>query len=361
MSISHTKSPRAAQLANRLAADIEARGLQAGDRYFTTTEAAAFLGVGSGAANRALQVLERRRRIVRQQRSGAFVIDPLEMDGDSALQRVHFLVHPKYLRTEGVGQDESLLGIERELPGVPVQITFLPTSDEARFVEQLLDESANAKHRVGFVLVRVSFETQRLLAERKVPTVVYGTIYPSIEGLSCLTFDMRRVGEILGEYMLSRGHKRIAYFNRQLAFGGDQLTMEGLLSALSKYGRSPDSAVLKFLPADQVVYAAAASQLLEQADGPTGFICRTVRMADEVVAAGKSLGRVVGKDFDVAVCDYYLKANELPRYVWPKPLMSSEEYGRRLAQLLVAQVHGSEEAVGTHVVPIELDVPVALG
>ena len=147
-----TRFPRASRLADLLAADIESRGLKAGDRYLTTAEASALLEVGNGAANRALQVLERRRRIVRQQRRGAYVVDPLEITEEPALQRVHFLVHQKYLRAEGVGQDASLLGIERELPGVPVQISFLPTSNEADFVEQLLDESAAQSGRLALCL-----------------------------------------------------------------------------------------------------------------------------------------------------------------------------------------------------------------
>ena len=211
------------------------------------------------------------------------------------------------------------------------------------------------------MLVRASFETQRLLADRRVPAVVNGTVYPSIEGLACLTFDMKGAGTILAEYLLNRGHEHIAYINRQIAYGGDQLTMEGIFSALHGRGKGLESLTLRFLPAVSEVYVAEATRLFKLPNGPRGFICRTERMADDVVAAGKLLGLAPGKDFDAVVCDYYLKANELPRYAWPKPLVSSEELGRRLAQLLICQAGRREEAVGTHVVPVELEVPVNAG
>jgi GntR family transcriptional regulator, arabinose operon transcriptional repressor len=356
-----TQSPRASQLADRLVADIKSRRLKAGDRYLTTAEAASLLSVGNGAANRALQVLERRRLIVRQQRRGAYVVDPLQQKEGLPLHRVHFLVHQKYLRTEGVGQDESLLGIERQLPGVPVQISFLPVSNEADFVEELLNESAKAKRQVGFVLVRASYETQRLLADRRVPAVVNGTVYPSIDGLACLTPDMKQAGAILARHLLGLGRKRIAYFNRQIAYGGDQLTIEGILSSLFEAGCGFDALTLRFLPTVSEVYAAEATRLLKLPKGPRGFVCRTVRMADDVVAAGKALGMSPGKDFEVAVCDYYLKANELPRFAWSRPQISSEELGARLAQLLISQVTKHDEPVGAHVVPVELEVPVNVG
>lgn len=361
MSQTTTTASRASTLADLLMADIERRELKAGDRYLTTAEASEMLGVGNGAANRALQVLERRRRIVRQQRRGAYVVDPSKPQQVQPLDRVHFLVHQKYLRAEGVGQDESLLGIERELPGVPVQISFLPTDNEAGFVEELLDESSRAKRQVGFVLVRASYETRRLIADRDVPAVVNGTLYPSIEGLPCLTFDMKSAGGILAQFLLDRGHERLAYINRQITYGGDQLTMEGIAAALSAKGKSPADLTLRFLPPSSEVYAAEAARLLTQAKGPTGFICRTVRMADDVMATAKRLGRKPGEDFDVAVCDYYQRPNDLPRYAWPKPLISSEELGRRLAQLLIAQIKRADGVVGNDIVPVELDVPVNAG
>lgn len=358
-------TPRISQLADRLVDDIQSRDLRPGDRFLTTAEASRLLGVGSSVANRALQLLERRRVIIRQQKSGAFIAGRFAPEEAPALHRVHFLVHQKYLRAEGVGQDEVLLGIEHELPGVPVQISFLPVGGEAAFVKELVDESAGAKRTDGFVLVRASYETQRLLSQRQMPTAVYGTLYASIDRLASLTADMRAVGTELTNYLLNRGHKRIAHFSRQIVYGGDRLTIEGIASALATAGLGFDALSLRFLPDSEEVYLAEAEAQLDSADQPTGFICRTVRMADAINEMASKRGLTVAKDTDIVVCDYYLKPGSRPRYVHAKPLISSEEQGRHLARLLISQVRlNCEDADGGRVdhevMPITLEMPFSM-
>jgi DNA-binding LacI/PurR family transcriptional regulator len=317
--------------------------------------------VGSSVANRALQLLERRRVIIRQQRTGAIVAGlPIARTEDSpTLHRVHFLVHQKYLRAEGVGQDEVLLGLEHELPGVPVQISFLPSGNEAAFVGELVDDSLNAKRVDGFVLVRAPFEAQRMLSERKIPSVVYGTVYASIDRLASLTADMRAVGGELTNFLLSRGHQLVAHFSRQIAYGGDQLTIEGITSTLQAAGKGFESLSLRFMPDSDEVYSAEAEKLFANAVYPTGFICRTVRMADAISEVATARGLVVGTDVDITVCEYYLKPGSRPRYVHAKPLISSEELGRHLARLLISQVNGREDQPMHEVMPIKVEIPLS--
>src|SRR5687767_4741693 len=100
-----TTTPKIIDLADQLVADIESRKLKPGDRYLTTADASKMLGVGNGLANRALQLLERRQVITRQQRRGAFISAPKTAASSPPLRRVHFLVHQNYLTAEGIGND----------------------------------------------------------------------------------------------------------------------------------------------------------------------------------------------------------------------------------------------------------------
>ena len=359
MSSGTTTTPRIAQLAEQLVDDIQSRGLQPGARFLTTAEASKLLGVGSSVANRALQLLERRRIIVRQQRSGAFIAGLPLVEESPVLHRVHFLVHQKYLRAEGVGQDEVLLGIERELPGVPVQISFLPLGSEAAYVEELINDSVNAKRVDGFVLVRAPYEVQRLLSQRKIPSVVYGIIYASITGLASLTSDMLAIGRELTKFLLNRGHKRISHFSRQIAYCGDQLTIDGITSALHDAGKGFDSLKLRFLPDSDDVYLAEAEKLFAEPNHPTGFICRTVRMADAIHDVAKARGLLVGTDVDITICEYYLNPGNRPRYVHGKALISSEERGRHMARLLISQANGLGDRPMHEVMPIKVEIPLS--
>jgi DNA-binding LacI/PurR family transcriptional regulator/DNA-binding transcriptional regulator YhcF (GntR family) len=359
MAVPGIQTPRLTELADRLVADIEARGLSHGDRYFTAAEAAKILGISTSIANRALQILERRGIIVRQQRRGAIIVDPLKRK-PASLDRVHFLVHKKYLRTEGIGQDETLLGIEHRLPAVPVQLSFLPSGDETPFVKELISDSMRTKRTDGFVLVRASYETQSLFSQADLPVAVFGTVYPSIQNLAFLSADMFETGRQLGAHLLSRGHKRLAYFNRQLVFGGDQHTMDGIASAMRSVGSSVDKVTFRFLPGHREAYAAAAAQLFDQTgDRPTGFICRTVLMADAVMEVAEERGFVADRDFEVVVCDCYLRPGEQARYTWAKSVIDAEEQGRRLAELLIGQVENPAEPAGKHVMPVTLEHPLS--
>ncbi len=356
MANSSSVTPRIAELADKLIDDISARKLRPGDRYLTTVDASKLLGVGNGPANLALQLLARRRVISRQQRRGAFILELPDDAQNLPLHRVHFLAHPLFLRTEGVGNDLILLGIQRELPGVHVQISFLPQSEEAIFVQQLIGQALGSSHTDGFILVRASCETQRLVAGSGLPAVVFGSVYPGVGNLSCLDRDMASSGEMLARHMLGRGHSRIAYLNRQVTYPGDHLTMDAISRELAGAGLAADALTVRCLPADSEVCVAEILNLISGPDRATALICRTRRMAD---AAATAIGRagLRRQDFDIAVCDYYLRTREQPEFVHPRPLEDDEQQGQHLARLLLRQLRSPNAKVQRVTIPLALEFP----
>src|SRR3954470_19347948 len=100
------------ELADRIAEDIRRRELRPGDAYLSTAEVARVMQVNGTKANRALQLLARRRVLDRRQRKGTFIAPP-PADADTpgpALDVVHLLVQQDYLRTEGLLADGVVLG-----------------------------------------------------------------------------------------------------------------------------------------------------------------------------------------------------------------------------------------------------------
>jgi hypothetical protein len=63
------------------------------------------------------------------------------------------------------------------------------------------------------------------------------------------------------------------------------------------------------------------------------------------------------RDVDLVVCDYYLLPNQQPAYVFPRPIYSAEEQGKRMARILAAQSRG--EAAADQIIPVELDATAA--
>ena len=357
MATATTKTPRIAELAEQLVADIEARNLAPGDRYLTTTQTSKLLGVGNATANRALQLLERRRIITRQQRRGAYIARLPGHANEGGLGHVHFLVHQKFLRTEGIGNDGVLIGMQEELPGVPVQISFFPPAEETTFVQKLIHESLKSGRTDGFVLVRTSCEAQRAIAQSGLPAVVHGDVYPGNAALARVDRDMDAIGELLTDYLLKRGHKRLACFNRQQTLPGDQRTIGAIHRRLAKSKLLADAITLRFVPADDEVCLAEMRQLLRQPNPPTGLICRTVRMAEAARhVIREELNAPVGK-FDVVVCDYFLRSNERAEFIYPRPVFSAEDMGRHIARLLSLQSKTNSAEPREVIIPVELWVP----
>lgn len=311
------------------------------------------LGVSNALANRALQLLERRQIIARQQRTGAVIRRLPSEEVPCILRRVHFLVHHKFLQSEGVGNDHVLIGMQRELPGVQVQFSFLPVADEAAFVEGLINDSLKSQVIDGLILVRTSCETQQLVADSGLPAVVYGSTYPGVRGLPSIDRDMHGVGELVTHYLLERGHRRFAYLNRQNALPGDQRTLDAVQKVLGQTGMPADAVTVRFVPANEAVEKATARDLLTRDVPPTAFICRTVAIAEQVQQAAKELELPTSRA-DICVCDYYRRTDESPRFPYPRPLLSGEEQGHRIARLLAAKARQPAVAVDDEIIPVEM-------
>lgn len=348
--------PQIAELAELLIEDIAKRSLGAGDRYLSTAEASKFLGVSSDAANRALQLLERRQVISRQQRRGAFILELPDDNKVLPLHRVHFLVHPLYLRTEGLGNDQILIGMQRQLPGVHVQISFIPQGDELSLVQQLIGQSLGSKTTDGFVLVRSSCETQRLVAGSGLPAVVFGTVHPGIDGLASLDRDMAGIGSELTRWVLELGHSKVAYLGRQIIYPGDHLTMDSITRELAAAGLPADSLVVRGMSSDTTSCVAGLTSVLTQANAPRALICRTHRIAEKVVMAIEQIGEKLSS-FAIAVCDCYSTSERDERFAYAEPVENDEQQGEHLAKLLLSQITGSKIKAEHVVVPIKLKAP----
>src|SRR5436190_13702400 len=199
--------PRIIQLADRIAEDIRQKKLKPGDPYPGPTETAEMLGVSTTAANRAMQVLVKRRIIERRQRKGTFVAIPSAAMPSSPLRRVHLVVHETYLRTEGLLSDGVIVGMHDELPATQVQFNFVPSDNDAGQITELISEAMRSGKTEGFVLVRSSLQAQRLIAASGLPTVVHGSLHWSVPRMPWIDRDHRRGGALMTQHLLNADRK----------------------------------------------------------------------------------------------------------------------------------------------------------
>jgi DNA-binding LacI/PurR family transcriptional regulator len=350
--------PRIIQLADRIAEDIRKRQLKPGDPYQGTTETAEMLGVSTTAANRAMQVLVKRRVIERRQRKGTFVAIPTGVMPASPLSRVHLLVQENYLRTEGLLSDGIIVGMHDELPSAQVQFSFLPMDDQASYISELIGEAMRSGKTEGFVLVRASLQVQRILAGSGLPAVVHGSLHASVPAMSWIDRDHRTGGALMTRHLLSTGFRRIVVLMRDHMFRGDHALFDSVRDTVAQAGGDLSSLTLRCLPPDLLAVKASVLELLDQspASEPIGFICRSEPLAVGAEAAATARQLVAGKGVEIVLSDTYRKGSDSPpRWSHLRPALSPEEIGKHIGRMLAQQAVGAMAEPDHEIIPVYLE------
>ncbi len=350
--------PRIIELADRIAADIARRKLRPGDAYLSTLETASMLGVSTTAANRAMQMLVKRRLIERRQRKGTIIAQPSAVTDESPLRRVHLLVQENYLRTEGLLADGTVIGMHGELPSAQMQFNFLPTEDQAKFVERVIADAMRSRQTEGFVLVRASLDTQRAIAKSGLPAAVIGTLHPSVPYIPWVDRDHRQAGRMLVEHFLSKKVKRFVVLMRDRMFQGDHVLLDAIGERLAEAKVPLSALTLRCLPADSLAISAAVEELLGDQKIKTGIICRSEPLANGAAVAAASLKIHIGEQLHLALTDVYRKGSESPP-AWPHLRMSltPEQVGQHIGRMLAQQARHETVTPQNEIVPVDLFLP----
>ena len=350
------KVPRILELADRIAADVARRELRPGDVYQGTAQTAEMLGVSTAAANRAMQVLVKRRVLERRQRKGTVVARPVHLSTHVPLARVHLLVHENFFRSEGLLADGVVIGMHAELNSVHMQFSFLPPGNDAPFVEELISQAYRSRQQEGFVAVRASLETQRLLAQGGLPTVVHGSLYPSVPHLPYIDRDHRQAGRLLVEHLLQRGFRKFFLLMRDRMLSGDHQLLDSIRDSLSDAGIPLSALTLRCLPAHQEAVVATAAAVLSAATEPLGVICRSEPLAQGVLTAADSLKLLMDRKIAIAVTDVYHKAPGLcGPWICLRSQLSAEQIGQHIGRMLVQQARGEVVQPDHEIIPVRVE------
>lgn len=352
MATSGTQIPRIIQLADELEADIVSRKLKPGDPYLSTVDAAKMLGVSANAANRALQVLAKRNLIERRQGKGSSVTAPPSDAKKPTLKRVHLLVHQNYLRTEGLMADGVVVGMQEALPVAQIQFNFLPADGESEgdYVNQLISEALRSSASEGFVLVRASLSAQRLLMASGLPTVVHGTLFPSISGVAWIDRDQAAIGRELAERLLDEGCERIVVMLRHRPMPGDHVMLDAVSALLAERGMSADAVSVRPLPGDAEAVGAEAVRLMKGSEAKVGFLCRNEPQG-EAVSEALSGAKLKAP---IVLCDVYRKTGHVVAFPHAMSSWDPEQIGAHIGRMLAAQASGGRPDPDHEVVPIEI-------
>lgn len=346
---------QALTLAGKVEADIRMRNLQEGDRYYNTAETARILGVDTGAANRALQILVKRNIITRRQRCGTFIAGGATAENRPTLQQVHLFVGDTYPQMEGWFDHDDMLALQGELSGVRIQWHSISSDTEEKYVQQIIQEVLKSPFPEGFVLVRASLTLQRMLAHSGLPVALFGHPYASLAELPFVDRDQKEMGNLLGQHVLAQGHRRIALFMRQRVLQGDHLLMNGVREAAGKAGVGVDDFSIHCLAQDEKEIQANVLDVIHDRENLPGIVVRSPKMADVIIKTIKAQGLKPHKDISIAVSDYF--GTSTPPYPYIRTQSGTESQAARLGRLIWCVTCGKAIASNNQLVPVQLEIP----
>jgi DNA-binding LacI/PurR family transcriptional regulator len=358
MLLSRNEVQRVIDLANRIEADIRRRRLNAGDRYLTTPETAKSLGVDARLANRALQLFVKRKRLQRRTKLGTVVLDPETKSQASQIERVNLLSGNRRKTVDIMVDSGELLGLQEELPNAKIQISVVPPDNELAYLNAMVTEAIQSRGTEVFVLQTSSIAMQRVISASGLPAVVQGSVYPSVKNLPTINSDHDHAAKLATEYVLKKGHRRIAILARQWQSPlGDGMSIEGIYRAAHRGGLEIGDIDLRFLPEDAEVGAAITAELLADAVEPPALMAFSKIVADAACEFIENQGLKVGSDVTVVTLDYPVLPNDLPNYPFVERTMSSVEVGVELGRMLTQSVADGPAATANFVIPVRLWIP----
>jgi len=328
-----SRSFRQGDLPRLIESDIRQRGLRAGDRYLTTHEAAAVLGIAKGTANKVMQELARRQVLVRSRKLGTFVGRAARTDAHaSPLDVVHILLHRSYFISERSRIDQILGGLVEELGEASVQLTFVPEEHGSRYVDRLITAEQRRRMREAYIIGVKSPEIQAYFQDCDLPCVVLGTPYPGKRDLAWLDLDQREAGRLLIEHVLRRGRRRIAVFIRdQRALGDDHMLDEitaGVINAQLPAG----ALTVRSIPSNVELARTVVRQQFGDGRDPTAVICRSKTALNCLI--GLQDDGIISPDLLLVSGGTLVEESLARRVAHLSPCVSITEEGRHLARLL---------------------------
>jgi DNA-binding LacI/PurR family transcriptional regulator len=337
MSPAEAVKPSIAELAERIEADIRARDLQPGDEYYSQAEAKRLLSVGTTRVNRALQLLARRGVLVRKQRKGTFIGNLSGRSVDCPLRRVHLVIRGEFINAEGFFADGHILGIQSQLPQAEIVFNFQPPEKQVEFAEELAQEATRRKGLHGFILASSSYPIQKVFAGCGLPTVVAGSLYPSVQGLPWLDSDHKEEARLMADYLLGRNCKQFIILALPHMMPGDQIFFDHFLSRLGTAGVSCGDLTVRTLSNEgDEIQAHVNALLAARGKGPRklGIVARTGSIMECVDRAFADNDLVLGTDVELIASNVLRVRDRKVRYPYVRFADRPEERGRMIGELL---------------------------
>lgn len=345
-------------LAKQLENDLYQRSLRPGQRYLSTREVQRRYEVSLAVATQAMQLLVEQELLVRRDRSGTFVGPRLGSEAEPRVKLVYVLMPEERAIHSLVPLDLLIESLRTGDKGVSVQVGFLPAGDEALpYLREMLAPAQSARQLTGVVPISCSRDVYRHLSQLGVPVVVLGSLDPDQEHLGSVDVDYFQAGRLLAEYLLQRGHKRLAVLGPSEGRPGDHEFHDGIVEAMTAAQCPPNALMTRVCPHDFELLRAHAEAVLRGKDRPTGIICRDERMMETTVSVMEALGLAVPADAEVVFEAFATRRLSRSPYPHVRTKLPFEQIAAQISEALHRLREGAPLESQRVSVPVELHVP----
>ncbi len=258
------------------------------------------LGVRKSLAGKALRHLAERQILIVRPRSGTFIGEGMKKNGRSIVQTVIVLLPSEDPVNSHWSTQPFITGIRNEFPEVNVQFAYVPDNNPVPYVRELIEDLQSLGHFAGVVSVSCPPEVYRFLAELHVPALVYGSLYSSELPIASVDLDNFESGRLLTQYLINRGHRRLALVMTGGGRPGNNLFLDGIGEMLNTAGLGHGRLLHRLVPNDiESLRVTVKNLLVEQADRPTAIITRGCVQGHTVASAASELGFTIPDDLEI--------------------------------------------------------------
>jgi len=281
-----------AQLATRLREEIASGRIKAGDFMPTERELAVRHDVARKTVGRALGILEAEGLIHSSPRHGHRV---LSRGHDPARGAPLAYVRHTAEEPERWGPLHGQLLTALEAMAGSRGWSLLAVTSRGRPQAEVMEQLRTARV-CGLILDTLDPELLRLVSDAGMPAVMVDA-WVEDAGVDAVIQDSYLGGLQAGRWLLSRGHRRIAWFGEVARTFQSRERFGGAAAALvAENVQIPDAFRIE-PPWDD--FDGSARRLLERRDRPTAVLALWREQAMAVVRAARELGLVLGRDLDV--------------------------------------------------------------
>lgn len=327
--------PKHERLRNYLLAELNANRLKPGDLLPAEIELAKRMNMARNTVRQALSPLERNGLIRRIRGKGTFVTQDARLKLESSRRLFALVVpdscggyYPSLQRGFGAGAN-----------ALSKQIIVADTGNDplkqADIILQLMDERVAGVAMVPSTRAVDSAHQIRALQDRGIPVVFCHRLVPGINA-PLVTFDSLSVGQLAGEALLERGHRRVAFFGTQ---HGNRVQgyLRGLRQALRDgQGDVPDDLVLlneHWLPEHEMVVRETLERMMSSRNRPSAIMASFDTEAELLYVLLGRMGIEIPDQLSLISFGGVYRENAIMRRL-AAVVVNEEQLGHRATELL---------------------------